>query len=129
MVSISLHFPPPEEDEDGNVDELTPAQQYQAEIINTGIIKSTKGDLICEFSKDVGKFVNPRGAYSISMSKTFMHLQGAQYSYKIKYEDINTLFLLDKPDGMRAGKSMYMSNLKRSISLYCLHLISCGVLH
>lgn len=30
-----------------------------------------------------------------------MHMQGGQYSYRIKYEDIVSLFLLPKPDGQR----------------------------
>jgi structure-specific recognition protein 1 len=33
---------------------------------------------------------------------TSLHMQGAQYSYKIKYEDIQSLFLLPKPDGRMA---------------------------
>ena len=35
------------------------------------------------------------------MTSTYMHMQGPQYSYKIKYEDMHSLFLLPKPDGTR----------------------------
>jgi structure-specific recognition protein 1 len=35
------------------------------------------------------------------MMGTYFHMQGAQYSYKINYEDIHSLFLLPKPDGNR----------------------------
>lgn len=31
-----------------------------------------------------------------------MHMQGAQYAYKIKYDDINSLFLLPRLDGRMA---------------------------
>ena len=36
------------------------------------------------------------------MAKQYFHLQGAAYAYKIKYEDISSLFLLDKPDNRMA---------------------------
>lgn len=101
LVQCTFHFPPAEEDEEGNVDENTPAQLFQAEILNTGVIKTVKGNVICEFSKDLGNFVSPRGKYSMQMTSTYLHMQGAQYSYKIKYNDITSLFLLDKPDGLR----------------------------
>jgi structure-specific recognition protein 1 len=35
------------------------------------------------------------------MMTSHLHMQGAQYSYKINYEDIHSLFLLPKPDGNR----------------------------
>ena len=36
------------------------------------------------------------------MLTSSLYMQGAQYSYKIKYEDIQSLFLLPKPDGRMA---------------------------
>lgn len=123
LVSISLHFPPAEEDEDGNIDEQTPAQQFQAEILDTGVIKSTKGDIICEFSKEIGKFVSPRGGYAIQMTKSYMIMQGAQYNYKIKYEDIHALFLLDKPDGMRSSFVICLSTPIRQGNQKYHHLV------
>jgi structure-specific recognition protein 1 len=35
------------------------------------------------------------------MLASSMQMQGVQYSYRIKYEDIQSLFLLPKPDGSR----------------------------
>ncbi len=101
IVQMTLHFPLPDVDENGNVDDVSPAQAFQTEIMKTGVIKSVKGDVICEFSKEVGNFVSPRGKYAMQMTSTYLHMQGAQYTYKIKYTDITSLFLLDKPDGLR----------------------------
>ena len=102
LLQVTFHFPPPEVDEEGNVGETTPAQAFQTEIMNLGVIKSIKGNTICEFSKEMGNFVTPRGKYTMQMTSSYMHMQGQQYSYKIKYSDINALFLLDKPgDGLR----------------------------
>ncbi len=102
LLQVTFHFPPPEVDEEGNVEETTPAQAFQTEIMNLGVIKSIKGNTICEFSKEMGNFVTPRGKYTMQMTSSYMHMQGQQYSYKIKYSDINALFLLDKPgDGLR----------------------------
>ena len=102
LLQITFHFPPAEVDEEGNVEELTPAQKFQTEIMNVGVIKSIKGSVICEFNKEMGNFVTPRGKYTMQMTSTYLHMQGQQYSYKIKYSDINALFLLDKPgDGLR----------------------------
>lgn len=41
-----------------------------------------------------------------------MHMQGAQYAYKIKYEDINSLFLLPKIDG---GRMAFVISLEKPI--------------
>lgn len=35
------------------------------------------------------------------MTSTYMYMQGAQYFYKISYNEINSLFLLPKLDGGR----------------------------
>lgn len=46
------------------------------------------------------------------MTSTYMHMQGAQYAYKIKYEDINSLFLLPKADG---GRMAFVISLEKPI--------------
>jgi len=105
LVSCTLHFPAPELDEEGQPAEggATPAQVFQQLIMKTGVIKSVKGDVICEFSKEIGNFVSPRGKYGMQLTSTYLHMQGVQYTYKIKYSDITSLFLLDKPDGLRVA--------------------------
>ena len=46
------------------------------------------------------------------MLSTSLYMQGAQYSYKIKYEDIQSLFLLPKPDG---GRMAFVISLEKPI--------------
>lgn len=46
------------------------------------------------------------------MTSTYLHMQGAQYAYKIKYEDINSLFLLPKADG---GRMAFVISLEKPI--------------
>ena len=46
------------------------------------------------------------------MLASSLHMQGAQYSYKIKYEDIQSLFLLPKPDG---GRMAFVISLEKPI--------------
>jgi structure-specific recognition protein 1 len=46
------------------------------------------------------------------MTATYMHMQGAQYAYKIKYDDINALFLLPKMDG---GRMAFVISLEKPI--------------
>jgi structure-specific recognition protein 1 len=41
-----------------------------------------------------------------------MHMQGAQYAYKVKYEDIKNLFLLPKADG---GRMAFVISLEKPI--------------
>ena len=109
ITSITFHFPAPEVDDQGFAEEVTPAMSFQEEIMKTGVIKSIKGDVICEFSKEVGSFVSPRGKYGIQLTSTFMHMIGTQYTYKIKYSDITSLFLLDRPDGLRVALVICLS--------------------
>mmetsp|Transcript_33183 Transcript_33183/g.73919 ORF Transcript_33183/g.73919 Transcript_33183/m.73919 type:complete len:412 (-) Transcript_33183:9-1244(-) len=97
LVQMTFHFPN-EEDEEGN----TLAEAFQQNIMDTGVIRSVTGNILAEFTKEQGSFVSPRGKYGMQMTATYFHMQGAQYAYKIKYEDINSLFLLPKIDGRMA---------------------------
>ena len=105
LAQITFHFPPGEEneneDEDNEEAELTLAEGFRKNILETGVITSVMDSIIVEFNREQGNFVYPRGKYSIQMTSTHMHMQGGQYSYKIKYTDINSLFLLPKMDGSR----------------------------
>ena len=51
-----------------------------------------------EFEQAKGTFLTPRGRYAIELYDWFLRLRGQKYDYKIKYDDINRLFLLPKPD-------------------------------
>jgi len=110
LVQMTFHFPTgmEEEDEEG----ASAAEVFQRNVMDTGVIKSITGDIIAEFSKEQGNFVTPRGKYAIQMTSTYMHMQGAQYAYKIKYEDINSLFLLPKADG---GRMAFVISLEKPI--------------
>mmetsp|Transcript_20789 Transcript_20789/g.20146 ORF Transcript_20789/g.20146 Transcript_20789/m.20146 type:complete len:575 (+) Transcript_20789:89-1813(+) len=116
LVQITLHFPPgdvPEEDDPEIDDYVTPAEEMRQKMMDTGVIKSTTGDnIIAEFSKEQGNFVTPRGKYAIQMTSSFMHMQGAQYSYKIKYTDIGSLYLLPKLEG---GREAFVIALEKPI--------------
>lgn len=62
------------------------------------------------------------------MTSTYMHMQGPQYSYKIKYEDVNCMFLLPKLDGGRMAfvialdKAIRQGNQKYDLELQSHHL-------
>ena len=77
-----------------------------------GAIRSMAGDVIAEFTKEQGNFVTPRGKYGIQMTSTFMHMQGSQYSYKIKYTDIGSLYLLPK---LENGREAFVIALEKPI--------------
>ena len=76
------------------------------------MLKSVTGSIIAEFTKEQGNLVTPRGKYAIQMTSSYFHLQGAQYAYKIKYDDISSLFLLQKPD---AGRMAFVIALEKPI--------------
>ena len=101
VAQITFHFPTEEvEGDDGEpADRESLAESFKSTILSSGISNVSTDTVIVEFSKEQGNFITPRGKYSIQMTSTYMHLQGAQYFYKIKYDDINSLFLLPKPDG------------------------------
>ena len=46
------------------------------------------------------------------MTPTYMYMQGAQYFYKISYNEINSLFLLPKLDG---GRMAFVIALEKPI--------------
>lgn len=66
--------------------------------MQTANIRKTTGDILVEFEQAKGTFLTPRGRYAIELYDWFLRLRGQKYDYKIKYDDINRLFLLPKPD-------------------------------
>ena len=111
LVQATFHFPKTRLDDDEEEGD-TKAEVFKKKVFDTGIIRSVTGNVIVEFSKDQGNFVTPRGKYSIQMLASSFQMQGAQYSYKIKYEDIQSLFLLPKPDG---GRMAFVISLEKPI--------------
>ena len=74
LVQVTFHFPQKNApNEDGNEDDedaeaLSLAQVAHQQILGTGILSSSTGDIIVEFSKEEGNFVYPRGKYSLQVS-------------------------------------------------------------
>lgn len=62
LVQMTFHFPTEEEEE-----EVSKAESFQKEVMDTGIIRSMTGDIIAEFTKEQGNFVTPRGKYAIQV--------------------------------------------------------------
>lgn len=120
VAQITFHFPKNDDEEsdpensDGEEKEskLTAAELMKNTIMDSGILNNTGEKVIVEFTKDQGNFVTPRGKYSIQMTPTHMLMNGVQYFYKIKYEEINSLFLLPKPDG---GRISFVISLDKPI--------------
>jgi structure-specific recognition protein 1 len=70
----------------------------QQRIMQSASIRKTTGDVLVSFPLEQGTFLTPRGRYAIELYDYFLRMRGQKYDYKIKYDDINRLFLLPKPD-------------------------------
>ena len=97
-VSIRLYIPPDPEADPADKEADTAAEALQKSIMQTANIRKTTGDVIVSFDQTKGTFLTPRGRYAIELYDIFLRLRGQKYDYKIKYDDINRLFLLPKPD-------------------------------
>lgn len=70
LVHVRLRFPTlPERGEDAEEEEpdMTPAETFQKNIMERGMIRSVTGNVIAEFTQDQGTFVTPRGRYAIQV--------------------------------------------------------------
>lgn len=81
----------------------TAAELLQQKIMQTANIRKTTGDVIVSFDENKGTFLTPRGRYGIEMYDWFMRMRGAKYDYKVRYDDINRLFLLPKLDELHTA--------------------------
>ncbi|RYG64900.1 hypothetical protein EON64_13035 [archaeon] len=111
LVQMTLHFPSAGREERER-DESSLAQQFHQQILGAGVIQSVTGEVIVEFGKEQGSFVAPRGKYALQMASSYFYMQGAQYAYKIPYEDISSLFLLPKLD---AGRFAFVIALDKPV--------------
>eukprot|EP00903_Cladosiphon_okamuranus_P016677 g15378.t1 len=93
---VAIRVTLPEKDED--TDEPSPAESLQMAVIERANIHDVKGKVLVEFNESQGTFDFPRGRYSVEMYSHFMRMHGSRYDYKIQYNDISKLFLLEKPD-------------------------------
>eukprot|EP00586_Coscinodiscus_wailesii_P004416 CAMPEP_0172483482 /NCGR_PEP_ID=MMETSP1066-20121228/10494_1 /TAXON_ID=671091 /ORGANISM="Coscinodiscus wailesii, Strain CCMP2513" /LENGTH=946 /DNA_ID=CAMNT_0013247383 /DNA_START=94 /DNA_END=2934 /DNA_ORIENTATION=- len=98
LVQIRLYVPPDGDVDPSDPDQSTSAELFQQRIMTKANIKNTTGSVIAEFDENEGTFLTPRGRYKIELFDVFLRMRGNKYDYKIKYDDINRLFLLPKPD-------------------------------
>ncbi|GAX14828.1 structure-specific recognition protein 1 [Fistulifera solaris] len=98
LVSIRFYIPPDLDADPSDKTAPTAAELLQAKIMATAQVRKTTGDVICTFDAAKGTFLTPRGRYGMELYDRFLRLRGQKYDYKIKYDDINRLFLLPKPD-------------------------------
>jgi structure-specific recognition protein 1 len=100
-VSIRMYIPPDAEADPADKEAETAAELLQQQIMNAANIRknAATGDvLLVSFDPSKGAFLTPRGRYGIELYDTYLRMRGQKYDYKIRYDDINRLFLLPKPD-------------------------------
>jgi len=93
-----MYIPPDPEADPADKEASTAAELLQQTIMQTANIRSTTGDVLVSFEQSKGAFLTPRGRYGIELYSNFMRMRGQKYDYKIRYDAINRLFLLPKPD-------------------------------
>jgi structure-specific recognition protein 1 len=98
IVAVRFYIPPDPDIDPNDKSIPYPAELLQQKIMKTANIRKTTGDILVEFDQSKGTFLTPRGRYAIELYDWFLRLRGQKYDYKIKYDDINRLFLLPKPD-------------------------------
>lgn len=98
LVAVRFYIPPDPDIDPNDKSIPYPAELLQQRIMQTASIRKTTGDILVEFEQSKGTFLTPRGRYAIELYDWFLRLRGQKYDYKIKYDDINRLFLLPKPD-------------------------------
>jgi structure-specific recognition protein 1 len=101
VVSIRMYIPPDPDADPTDKETMTAAESLQEKILNTANIRknaSTSDVLLVSFDPSKGAFLTPRGRYAIELYDTYLRMRGQKYDYKIRYDDINRLFLLPKPD-------------------------------
>ena len=93
-----MYIPPDPETDTNDKEAATAAELLQQSIMSTANIRKNTGDVLVSFEQAKGAFLTPRGRYGIELYSTFLRMRGQKYDYKIRYDTINRLFLLPKPD-------------------------------
>ena len=114
LIQKTLHFPPGEisEYEEELDDFATPAEEIRQAMMDSGVVRSMTGDIIAEFTKEQGNFVVPRGKYGIQLTSSYLHMQGSQYSHKIEYTDIGSMYLLPR---LGSDREAFVIALEKSV--------------
>ena len=85
-----------EEDQD---DDTTAAKLFNDKIVARANLGQIAGAAIA--SIHTLPLLIPKGNYSLDFYSTFAKMHGKTHDYKLMYKDINKIFLLNKPDGVR----------------------------
>ena len=93
-----MYIPPDPETDVNDKEAATAAELLQQNIMSSANIRKNTGDVLVSFEQAKGAFLTPRGRYGIELYSTFLRMRGQKYDYKIRYDTINRLFLLPKPD-------------------------------
>ena len=96
-----MYIPPDPDADPTDKETSTAAEVLQEQILTAANIRSktsTSDTLLVSFDPSKGAFLTPRGRYAIELYDTYLRMRGQKYDYKIRYDDINRLFLLPKPD-------------------------------
>ncbi|KAL1523516.1 hypothetical protein AB1Y20_018453 [Prymnesium parvum] len=93
LVEMRIFMPTGEEDE---LEGVTRVEAFVNEIKEQGYLEQA-GTALASF-EDVPIQV-PRGRWEIEMFDRYMKLHGKTYDYKVLYTNVNSIYLLPKPDG------------------------------
>lgn len=104
LVQMRLYIP---FDEDGN----DPSEEIQQKIIQKAEIKGASGNVLCALNETVGSFLTPRGKYAVDLYDKYFTMVGKTYNYKITYNSISKIFLLEHVYG-----TYFVISLNRPIS-------------
>lgn len=74
-----------------------PVESFKDQIMKSASIHTTTGDAIAIF-RQIHCFA-PRGRYDIKIYRTYVHLHGKTFDYKIQSQAVQRLFLLPNKDG------------------------------
>eukprot|EP00468_Gymnochlora_sp_CCMP2014_P010934 CAMPEP_0167753054 /NCGR_PEP_ID=MMETSP0110_2-20121227/7494_1 /TAXON_ID=629695 /ORGANISM="Gymnochlora sp., Strain CCMP2014" /LENGTH=882 /DNA_ID=CAMNT_0007638765 /DNA_START=15 /DNA_END=2663 /DNA_ORIENTATION=- len=112
LTEMILYVPPKDEDEDGDA-----LQELRDDVVDLAGIRVNSSESIAKLE---GLMLTvPRGKYDIELYKSFFRLHGSSFNYKILYQNVKKLLLMQANDNInqlfvigldppiRQGKTMY----------------------
>ena len=76
-------FVPQGDEEERDLKENTAAYRLQQMILERAGLINNNGNMITEINSQIGKFMTPRGRYSMEFYDNYMRMNGNNYTYKI----------------------------------------------
>ena len=102
---VTLRFYVPQGEEEA---EETPAFRLQQQILSRAGLTDNNGNMIAEIDSRLGKFMTPRGRYTMEFYDNYMHMSGNNYTYKIlqvdmhdvhrRYKTISCVYMFEQMD-------------------------------